>query len=112
MKKEPLLTLTHFVLRAEARKLYRECLRSLKGVDPATAAGVREAARERFADNAGVYDIKCALTARVPSRQCHLSHRGQSHSRPQSRQCRLDRRARLPQILGLCLLTGGILSTR
>ena len=65
MRKGPLLTLQHFVLRAEARKLYRECLRSLKSVDPATAAGVRAAARERFADNSEVLDLERARLARI-----------------------------------------------
>ena len=43
------LTLKHFILQAEARALYRQVLRSIKGMDEATAQGVREAARERFA---------------------------------------------------------------
>ena len=47
-----MLTMKHFVLGVEARKLYRDVLRSIKGADPDTAAGVREAARARFADHA------------------------------------------------------------
>ena len=50
------LTLKHFVLRAEARALYREVLRSVRGLDAATAEGVRQAARERFADHANEMD--------------------------------------------------------
>jgi len=42
----------HFVLKVEARKLYRDVLRSIKRADPDTAAGVREAARTQFADHA------------------------------------------------------------
>ena len=37
---------------ARARQLYRECMRALRGVDDATADGVREHARSLFADNA------------------------------------------------------------
>mmetsp|Transcript_20373 Transcript_20373/g.60071 ORF Transcript_20373/g.60071 Transcript_20373/m.60071 type:complete len:85 (+) Transcript_20373:342-596(+) len=51
-------TMRHFVLKAEARRLYREVLRALKGVEPDTAAGVREAARERFADHANETDVE------------------------------------------------------
>ena len=46
-----MLTLQHFVLRSEARKLYRDVLRSLRGVDPDTAAGVRAEARAQFAEH-------------------------------------------------------------
>ena len=37
---------------SEQGKLYRDVLRSIKGLDETTAAGVREAAREQFADHA------------------------------------------------------------
>ena len=50
-------TLEHFVLRSEARKLYREVLRALRGVDPDAAAGVRLAAREQFAAHADESDV-------------------------------------------------------
>ena len=36
----------------EARALYRDCLRALRGIDAATAAGVREEARSLFAASA------------------------------------------------------------
>lgn len=52
-----MLSLQHFVMKSEARKLYREVLRALKGVDESTAAGVRQAAREQFADHAHEMDI-------------------------------------------------------
>ena len=52
-----MLTLQHFVLRSEGRKLYRNVLRSPRGVDAGTAAGVREAARTQFDDNATEHDI-------------------------------------------------------
>ena len=51
-------TLQHFVLRSEARKLYREVLRAIRGVEPDTAAGVRLAAREQFAAHADEMDIE------------------------------------------------------
>ena len=54
----PLLTLQHFVLRTEARKLYRDVLRSLRGVDPETAAGVRSEARAQFAEHVAEHDIE------------------------------------------------------
>ena len=64
------LSLKHFVLRSESRKLYRDVLRALKGVDAATAAGVREAAREQFADHSDETDIEraccCAYLQRAP----------------------------------------------
>ena len=41
-------SLRHFVLRAEARKLYREVLRTVRGLDKDTADGVLQAAREQF----------------------------------------------------------------
>ena len=50
-------TLKHFVLKSEARKLYRDVLRAVKGLDASTAAGVREAAREQFADHAHETDV-------------------------------------------------------
>ena len=53
-----MLTLQHFVLRSEARKLYRDVLRSLRGVDPDTAAGVRAEARAQFAEHVAEHDIE------------------------------------------------------
>ena len=50
-------SLRHFVLKSEGRKLYRDVLRAIKGLDPMTAAGVREAARERFTDHAHETDV-------------------------------------------------------
>ena len=50
-------TLKHFVLKSEGRKLYREVLRAIKGLDESTAAGVREAAREQFDDHAHETDV-------------------------------------------------------
>ena len=52
-----MLTLKHFVLRSEARKLYRDMLRTLRGIDEDTARGVREHARGQFEDNAHVHDL-------------------------------------------------------
>ena len=50
-------TLKHFILRSEARALYRDVLRAVKGMDESTAKGVRQAARERFAENANETDL-------------------------------------------------------
>ena len=64
LAKKPPPSLKHFVLQVEARKLYRDVLRALKGVDSATAAGVREAARAQFKDNEDQHDlekIRCLL---------------------------------------------------
>ena len=64
MKAKAVPTLKHFVLRVEAKKLYRDVLRALKGVDPGTAAGVKEAARAQFKDNEEEHDlerIRCML---------------------------------------------------
>ena len=52
-----MLTLKHFVLKSEGRKLYRDVLRALKGVDEGTAAGIRQAAREQFSDHANETDV-------------------------------------------------------
>ena len=52
------LTLKHFILQSEARALYRDVLRAIKGMDESTAAGVRQAARERFKENENESDIK------------------------------------------------------
>ena len=52
------LSLKHFVLRTEGRKLYRDVLRAVKGLDAATAAGVREAAREQFDDQRDETDVE------------------------------------------------------
>ena len=49
-------SLKHFMLNVEARKLYRDVLRAIKGLDAGTAAGVREAARDQFNDNKEVTD--------------------------------------------------------
>ena len=64
----PPLTLKHFVLRSEALKLYRDALRACKGLDEATAAGVREAARERFADGAAERNVDKIRTLIVDGR--------------------------------------------
>ena len=50
-------SLKHFVLRTEGRKLYRDVLRAIKGLDAATAAGVREAARQQFDDSRDETDV-------------------------------------------------------
>eukprot|EP00964_Phaeocystis_antarctica_P101856 scaffold67318_cov48-Phaeocystis_antarctica.AAC.3 len=50
-------SLKHFILRTEARSLYRDVLRAIKGMDESTATGVRQAARERFAENANETDV-------------------------------------------------------
>ena len=55
-----MLGLKHFILKSEGRKLYRDVLRAIKGLDVETAAGVREAAREQFYSNAHVTDTECA----------------------------------------------------
>lgn len=79
-------SLKHFVLRTEAKKLYRDVLRSIKGLDASTAAGVREAAREQFSDHAAETDIdrervprffrqrSAALTHAAPRRSSHARH--------------------------------------
>jgi hypothetical protein len=61
------LGLQHFVLKSEGRKLYRDVLRALKGVDASTAAGVREAARDQFADHEHETDIDREARAPVPT---------------------------------------------
>jgi hypothetical protein len=67
MSSKPPPSLKHFVLRAEARKLYRDVLRVLKGVESGTAAGVREAARAQFEDHAEEHNVEReALTAICP----------------------------------------------
>ncbi len=50
-------SLKHFILQSEARSLYRDVLRAIKGMDESTATGVRQAARERFAENANETDV-------------------------------------------------------
>ena len=42
----------------EARRLYRDCLRALCGIDDATAISVREQARGMMAANAHETDLK------------------------------------------------------
>ena len=51
------VSLKHFVLRTEARKLYRDMLRSIKGLDASAAAGVREEARRQFDDHKHETDV-------------------------------------------------------
>lgn len=58
------LSLQHFVLRAEARKLYREALRSVRGAERGTAEGVRRQARAQFELHSAERDpekIRCLL---------------------------------------------------
>jgi hypothetical protein len=52
------LGLQHFIMRSEGRKLYRDVLRAIKGLDEATAAGVRDAARGQFAEHADETDLE------------------------------------------------------
>ena len=51
-----MLSLKHFLLRAEGKALYRDTLRALRGVDAATAQSIRESARAMYADNAAEGD--------------------------------------------------------
>ena len=51
------LSLKHFVLKSEARKLYRDVLRALKNVDEATSASVRQEARAQFSYHAHETDV-------------------------------------------------------
>ena len=51
-------SLRHFVMKAEARRLYRDLLRALRGSDAATAAGVRAHARELYALHASETDLE------------------------------------------------------
>ena len=58
MRAQPaVLTLKHFILRSDARALYRDVLRAIKGMDESTANGVRLAARERFAESENETDV-------------------------------------------------------
>ena len=50
-------TLKHFVLKSEARKLYRDVLRSIRGTDADTAASIRQAAREQFVAHESETDV-------------------------------------------------------
>ena len=52
------ISLKHFMLRTEARSLYRDVLRAIKGMDESTATSVRQEARERFAQNANETDVE------------------------------------------------------
>ena len=52
------VSLKHFMLRTEARSLYRDVLRAIKGMDESTATSVRQEARERFAQNANETDVE------------------------------------------------------
>ena len=52
------VSLKHFMLRTEARSLYRDVLRAIKGMDESTAMSVRQEARERFAQNANETDVE------------------------------------------------------
>jgi hypothetical protein len=54
----PALSLKHFTMQVEGRKLYRSVLRAIKGLDPGTAAGVREAARQQFDDHREETDVE------------------------------------------------------
>ena len=79
-------SLRHFIMRAEARALYREVLRSVRGLDASTAAGVRQAARERFAENACETDLKRVQPAprgprRRPVTTLHLRAIAQAFAR-------------------------------
>lgn len=56
-----MLGLKHFVLRSEGRKLYRDVLRAIKGLDESAAAGVREAAREQFVAHEHEHDVERVL---------------------------------------------------
>ena len=49
--------LKHFILAAEGRKLYRQLLRAIRGLDAETAAAVRLDAREQFAMHAHERDV-------------------------------------------------------
>lgn len=51
-------SLRHFVMKAEARRLYRDLLRALRGSDAATAAGVRAHARELYTLHASETDLE------------------------------------------------------
>ena len=52
----------------EARQLYRQCLRALRGVDDATAAGVREHARGLFDAHADETDVSLLRNLLVDGR--------------------------------------------
>ena len=67
-----MLNLKHFVLKSEGRKLYRDVLRALKGVDEQTAAGVRQAARDQFKDHADETDVERELLPAVA--HCFLAY--------------------------------------
>ena len=54
-----------FTSGAEAMALYRACLRALRGVDAATAGGVREHARSQIEATAGETDVKRIRTLLV-----------------------------------------------
>ena len=55
---KPPLSLKHFTMQLEGRKLYRQVLRAIKGLDADTAAGVREAAREQFDSHRDETDVE------------------------------------------------------
>ena len=57
MRQAAAFSLKHFVLKTEGRKLYRDVLRAIKGLDEQTAAGVREAARQQFDDHREETDV-------------------------------------------------------
>ena len=67
----PPVSLKLFMLQVEARALYREVLRSIKGMDAMTAAGVRQAARERFDEHAQETDAASARGAHLLVTQTH-----------------------------------------
>ena len=54
----PPLSLKHFTMQVEGRKLYRQVLRAIKSLDADTAAGVREAAREQFESHRDETDVE------------------------------------------------------
>jgi hypothetical protein len=64
----PVPTFKHFVLRAEARKLYRDLLRNLRGVDPAVANDVKQTARSMFAESAEEHDVEKIRTLLIDGR--------------------------------------------
>ena len=53
-------SLKQYMLSVDARKLYRDVLRSLRGIDEGVAADVRSTAREQFADNCDETDTERA----------------------------------------------------
>ena len=54
---KPPLSLKHFTMQLEGRKLYRQVLRAIKGLDADTAARTRSA-QEQFDSHAGETDVE------------------------------------------------------